>query len=531
MVGLNEMMSLRVIPSAATTRAEPFSAKTGLVFLLLALLTFTLMSEFYVGFQAGDDKSYLTGALGWLNFFPYVGDNHWVLRHTITIPTAIFVKILGLNEFAVSLSNILYFILFITLNAWFVRQYLGIGCAAIATLLVVTLPGFIVVATYLDIDIPELLFVSVSFWFFRAALDRPQSQALWIASGVFLGMAFITRETSASMALFFGLLFLFKPIAPRVRYLSLFGSFAVVLAADWLYLTVMTGNPLYRYRIDFNHDQIDRFGQVARVVQRGGLIDSEGNISVNVFIDPVLNLFVSQKYSILFWLLVPAMIYMWKRRREAAFLTLMLLAGLALVSFLFIAANPKLYLVPRYFVVTAWAASIIVAWWLFALWFARRRGIVVAVLTTTLFANGVALAMENTNPRFIERQLVAWVAAHPYERVYTDVETIAKSKYLFRFAHIPIDTVLSDNPPLGATFFYSPDHIEQCRVSLRCRDHVKDYQPGKDWQIQKTIAPTPLPIGRLVLTLGADTVLPYDITRRLLTPGGVIVIYRTGDKP
>ena len=43
---------------------------------------------------------------------------------------------------------------------------------------------------------------------------------------------------------------------------------------------------------------------------------------------------------------------------------LALAAGLGIAYFLFVAVNPKLYLVPRYLIVVAWCASIIVAWWL-----------------------------------------------------------------------------------------------------------------------------------------------------------------------
>ncbi|RPH53506.1 MAG: hypothetical protein EHM89_19960 [Acidobacteria bacterium] len=85
------------------TRAGMFTAA------ILCVLTLALLVLFHVGFQASDDAVYLTGALGWIEHFPYVGESHWTLRHTITIPTAVFVLLLGLNETAVSLTNILYF--------------------------------------------------------------------------------------------------------------------------------------------------------------------------------------------------------------------------------------------------------------------------------------------------------------------------------------------------------------------------------------------------------------------------------------
>ena len=145
-----------------------------LVFVLLLLAMLLLMTELYVGFQAGDDKSYLTGALGWVESFPFVGPDHWTLWHTFTLPTAAFLKLFGFNEFAVSLTNSLYFILFVVMNAGFVQRFLGAGSAAITTFLIISLPGFIVLSTFLDIGIPEIFFVSPAFCCFRLALDMPQ---------------------------------------------------------------------------------------------------------------------------------------------------------------------------------------------------------------------------------------------------------------------------------------------------------------------------------------------------------------------
>lgn len=518
-----------ISPSLLSRATHSWTARPYIPFLFLGTLMLLLMTQLYVGFQAGDDKSYLAGALGWVDTFPYVGDNHWSLRHTITVPTALFIRLLGFHEYAVSLTNSIYFILLVAVNAWYVRRYLGHGTAVLATLTMITLPGFIVLATFLDIGIPELLFLSLSFWLYRTAIARPQALAPWLSSGVCLGLAFITRETAASMIIFFGLLFVFKPQAPRSRYMLAFAAFMAVYATDWGYLTAMTHNPLYRFSLDLNHDRVDRFAMLARVASRGGLIDGEGNISVNVFLDPFLNLFISQKYTLLFWLLIPALFYCRRIRGAApAVLTLQLLAGYALVSFVFLGANPKLYLVPRYFLSTAWAALIIVAYWLAALRAAQRLRHFWLALGALLAVNTVALSVENTNPRFIERQLVAWVEAHPNERLYTDLETIEKARYLFGFGGVAMTSLSFEAPPPGATFFYSADRLALCASSGRCRARVSSYTPRADWQELERIRPAPRPIGRLLHALGLDRLIPEDIARRLMYPGGNVSIYRVG---
>ena len=328
--------------SVAATGSKRWSLRGGVfVTAILCVLTLALLVLFHVGFQASDDAEYLTGALGWIEHFPYVGDTHWTLRHTITLPTALFVLLLGLNETAVSLSNILYFLAFLGVNAWFMREHVGGTAAAFATALLIVLPGFTVVATYLNSDVPELFFVSVAFWLLVTARKNPDRHAIWILIGAVLGAAFVTRQTALAAVLFVSALCAFRPAVPRSRYFLAGAAFLIVVAADWMYLTAMTGDSLYRMNVDFHHDRVDRMAEAARLATGGGLLDKEGNLSVNVFLDPLLALFVTQKYALLFWLLLPAGVYAWRRRSLPPADVLALAAGLGIAYFLFVAVEPK----------------------------------------------------------------------------------------------------------------------------------------------------------------------------------------------
>jgi 4-amino-4-deoxy-L-arabinose transferase-like glycosyltransferase len=160
-----------------------------------------------------DNASCLVGALGWLQRFPYVGESHWPLRHTaITIPTALSVAALGLNELAVVLPNVLYVLAFLILNGYFITRYIG-RQAAISTLLwLITMPGFLVVSTYLKTDIPDLFFLSAAFWALNLGFEFPRRMTAWLATGTLSALAFLTRKTSAVFLLFRGILFLIHPV-------------------------------------------------------------------------------------------------------------------------------------------------------------------------------------------------------------------------------------------------------------------------------------------------------------------------------
>lgn len=499
--------------------------------LLLGAATLLLVRMFHVGFQASDDASYLSGALGWLQGFPYVGDSHWTLRHTITLPTAAFVGLFGLNERAVSMTNVLYYVGFLGVNAWFMRRHFGALSAAFATVLMIVLPGFTVVSTYLNSDIPELFFVCCVFWIVVTARSAPDRRAPWVVAGLLLGAAFVTRQTALAAVAFLGVMFLFRPLVPRTRYLLLAAAFVAVVGADWLYLTAMTGNPFYRFNVDLNHDRVDRFAEAARVAQSGAMLDKEGNLSLNVFVDPFLALFVSQKYALLFWLAVPALISAWKRRTSADGSVLMLAAGLGLAYFVFVAINPKLYLVPRYLIVVAWCAAVLVGAWLARLCVGGRP---VAALAAALIASAAgltALSVENTDPRFVERQLVEWVRRHPAQTIHTDPETAIRARYYFRFAQQPLDAVSTARPPPAATVLASPERLQQCSVMPRCQSRVEDFRPAPTWRKVETVEAPPRPIGQWLRALGLESRIPADFRRRLFAPGGRAVFYTVEPGP
>jgi len=286
--------------------ASPSRGLTVGLTIAIAALAAILLATFWVGFIASDDLFYIKGAYGWLEQFPFVGKSHWELRHTMTLPLAALIKTFGLHEWVLGVPTVLAFFSFLAINAYFTTRFLNGAVATVATVLMLMAPGITVVATYLIPDVPEMLIVTTAFWLLVAAREEDRGNWAWVAIGALCGLGYLNRQTAAVLPVFAALLFLFKPGVPRSRYLVGGLAFVLVAGGEWLYLTLMTGDPLYRTRIDFTHDPITRTMELAHA--KGGLFDGDGNIAVNVFIDPVLNLVISQKYPLLFWLAVPSAI-------------------------------------------------------------------------------------------------------------------------------------------------------------------------------------------------------------------------------
>ncbi|RTL46522.1 MAG: hypothetical protein EKK53_03430 [Burkholderiales bacterium] len=501
-----------------------------LVYGSLALLLALLQWRFFVGFQASDDANYLRGALGWLAHVPYVGDTHWTLRHTLTLPAAASVSTLGLSLFSLGLTTVLYFFGFVALQLHGLQRHLGFPVAACFGLFAITTTGMIVNSTYLAPDVSELFFVGATFWVLMRSLDdveqssRP-SVRLWLAAGLLAGLAWSNRQTSAGALLACGITaWMAGPPARRRIPWAVLG-FALIVGGEWGYLTWMTGDPLYRLNVDLHHDPVNRLAEVQRVAASGGWIDKEGNLSVHLLLDPVLALFVSQKYGLLFWTGLWAAWQAWRLPRGLERQVLMRLLGLGALSYLFVAVNPKLYLVPRYLLVPAWVAAGLTAWWVARLWTQQRRVQAALVAAAVVGVNLLCLSVENTQPRAIEQALVAWVKAHPGQAVHTDIETYERSETFFQIAGVPRTSVSSAPAAAGDRVFYNALRVEQCAGQPRCKAQAAAFRPQPHWVAVDTLHGPSKPIGQVLQALGIAPLLPPDIARRVVAPSYEVTLY------
>jgi hypothetical protein len=508
-------------------RIQPGTGRA-LAFVCCAALATVIMAWRYVGFQASDDGHYLDGALGWLDDFPYVGGAHRTLRHTITLPVAAMVELFGLKEFAVSLSGILYFLALVAVNTLCASRFIGLLPAFTGTLLMVTAPGFVVTATYLNVDLVELLYVSIAFWAFVYSIEQPDRRWPLLLAGAAAGLGLLSRETAAAFLLFLGLLFLFHPMMPRMNYVTIAAGALAVLGAEWAYLTAMTGSPLYRMSVAEHHDVISRAAEQAHTNARGALIDAEGNVSVSVWLDPILSLFITQKYGLVFWVAIPGALRLLRKRAAAPgpLRVLRLILTFALVWYAFVALNPKLYLVPRYLVVTASLISLLVGWWLTIQWQAGRRALAASLIGVLVAVNLLGLSVTNVNPRFAERELVRVVTMHPGETIYTDPGTQRRAEAFLRFQALDPRTVSSEMPPAHALVLYNEESMARCARTVRCLEVLSGYVPKRDWQeLGRFEAPRSL-AGKVAAALPLQGLMPPDVLRKITKPVPPVVLYR-----
>lgn len=494
---------------------------------LLAALALAagLVALNWVGYDGADDRSYALGAEAWLRHFPVAGADHWATRHTVVLPVALSLALFGRHVFALAIPSVLYFFGFLAVNHHFARRILGEQAGAILVMLLAATPVFVVQATYINTDIAEAFFASLSFWLFVAAEGKART-LFW--SGTTAGLAFLTRETSAVLPVFFAACFFFDKAPARRQYFYLALGFIAAVGAEMVFFGAMTGDVFYRYRLDAHHDSVSRVQELQHTARSGGTLDRQGNLSVSVWADPFLMLFASQKYGLLFWLAIPAAIAAFRTRALPAVegLVVRRAGRLMLLWVVFLSlAFPILYLVPRYYIVPAWAGVLLIAYAVHVLLLADRRRAAFAAVAALVVVNALSLYVENTNPRFAERALVGWLQRNPGTTVHLDPDMARRSDLLVSFAGL--DGRVSAAPArAGDLFVFSPRNLELCNEQGLCRPKQKLYQPRPGWTKIAAVTGKPRAVGGILRALHLAGFVPRQIMLKLETPAPGIAIYR-----
>jgi len=482
----------------------------------------------WVGYVGSDDHSYARGALGSLNRFPYVGEDHWTLRHTVVIPVAVSLAIFGMREISLGLPSALLFLVILGLNYRYLERFLSPRFALLASTLMATTPLFVVQATFPQDVIAQLFAVSLSFWLFYSATQCERPGWLMFAAGVATAFGWLTLETTAGLVLFYGFLFLIGFGVFRRYYWVMALGFVLVVGIEVGYFTAMTGDPFYRYRIDLFHDVVDRIGDATAAIKFGMTLNLEGNLTVNPFLEPFVTLLVNQEFGLLFWAYIPAAAWAWRTKKISMEdqRLLRLLIGFGLVWMAFVSLNASvLYVVPRYYAPFSWTAVIIVAYWLSQFLFVRWPRLALVAGIGLLAMNLLCVYLDNKNPLFAERALVEYVSRHP-GIVYTDPMTMARARLLLEFRGSR-NRVSGDLPAPDAVFYSNMKNIERCRRNGdKCKWSWKQYVPKDSWFELARVESDRKITGILLRLFSLDTTISREIFDRLdnPNPGGTFYL-------
>jgi 4-amino-4-deoxy-L-arabinose transferase-like glycosyltransferase len=490
------------------------------IILIAGMIMITLA---WVGYVGTDDQSYARGALGWLDTFPYVGETHWTLRHPVVIPLAASLAIFGYREISLGLPSAFFFLLFLAVNYYYLQRFFDARFGLLASALMATTPLFVVYATFPQTVVVEILLLSVSFWLFYSATRRQEPGWLMFASGVAAGLGFLTRETTAALVLFYGILFLFGFGMRRRYYWVMALGFLLIMGMEMSYFSALTGDPFYRYRIDANYENPHR----GMVFGTGDTLTVTGDLAAGgVIFSPILSLLFNQEFGLLFWIFIPAVI--WACRAKMLEVEeqrlLKLLAGLGMVWMVFISYGRLLAVVPRFYTVSLWAATIIVIYWVRYYLYRYWPKFAIFVGTGLVASNLLCIYVENKNPAVAERSLVTYLLQHDSGIVYTDPSTLRTAGLLLEFKGVA-NRVRSDPVPPGGLFYFNKKSLDYCQ-RYWCEYSWKQYLPKDSWSVLVRMEPTRKLSGALLASVGLDRIIPTAIFERLDRPNSGGILYR-----
>jgi 4-amino-4-deoxy-L-arabinose transferase-like glycosyltransferase len=457
---------------------------------LLALAILLALGLGWIGYAASDDASYYQGALGWLDHPPYPGVDHWTTRFPVILSLAGALLLFGKSFTALAVTAMAWYAALIAAVGLFTARLGGARAGWIAAILVATLPVVASEASTVGCDLAEAFFLIMGAWLISAASVGEWKRPL--AAGLCFALAILCRETTALALLGFAPLFLIGRPVPR-RALILMGlATAAVLLGEAVFQWALTGDPLHRYILAFNHDShIDRAANL------------EGNFLVHPAIDPLLVLLVNNDFALLFWLAALALASGALRKlNKAQRRQLLVPAAMAAAAFLLVSLlTTKLVLNPRYFTLPALVAVMLVAIWLAHLK-PRPRAFILGVAVA---ANLLMLSAQNGHPRWAAEAAVIAAAKHPREIILTDLSTRQRADVPLQFAGL---TNLRAGAPTPGLLYLADE------AQAASGDTLARYP-----------AP-PTPLARIVSALGLSPLLPERVRHRLLAPGPTVLLWR-----
>jgi hypothetical protein len=490
------------------------------VALLVALVGFTSWLG-YVGYIASDDGSYSKAAIGWLDHFPYVAINHWGLRHAVVLPVALSFWLGGISELTMMPPTKVYLLLLILLTYGCLSRLVERWTALLASALIALTPIFILPSSPSD-DVAECFFVVASLWAFYFGSGARASPALLLLSGICAGLAFITRETSATIALFYGILFLFGWRLPRAYFFLIAGGYLAVLVIDTVYLASMTGDPLYRFHVSIGAVSNDNafYREIGAAPPNQNGLDFNGLIAAPRLIQAVLMLFTAHEFGPLFFFAIPAGLWLWKNRyrREPRFEIALLWSLLGLVWFVTLCCVlVVLHVIPRYYSVVVYGGVLVVALWLRTLPVRRFSFGLIALLSVGDLS---MLYLDNKSLLFGEKTLVALAHASD-EPIYTDGATLNDASFLLKYT-APSHSVVAGSPPAGGLYFYNP-----LPAHLRFEsDRIGKLEPRSTWTLLRSVSEKPKLSARILRASGLEAILPAAVSQKLDPPLHRCDLYR-----
>jgi 4-amino-4-deoxy-L-arabinose transferase-like glycosyltransferase len=499
-------------------------------------LAIVSLSVSWIGYQGSPDEiGYIQAAVGWLENPPFLGQNHWQLRLPYVFSLSLSFLFFGINEQALLSVTVLFFLLIIFVSYHFTASIYSADVAGIIACFLAITPLFVGYATTSFPLHIELFFIILSFWLFYQAIEKDACRNRLIASGAVAALAWVTRETSGFLPVFYALLFLIGFGMKRRYYFLLAAGFLPIVLSEYLLHWLVAGDPLHRHKISLGimaggtKESITEFGQayVQRATHFKDVITTK--LSYNVihvspaWLNPYVAWFTDPHFGLLYYVGIPSGLWLcFSKKVSSKVQTLArILALLAIVHFIMTFYVLILRPSVRYMAVETYALTMLTSIWFYEVIIKQRQKLTIPIIAVIFVVNFLCMDARRERGQFPERTLLEY-AQQQQEIIHSDPITVQSAQFLLHGAGLESRVSSAPVPP-GGIFFYNPQTIRSIKNS-KVRDSFM--VKGPNW--------TPLwfkdsrasVLGLILDGSGLGNLLPAGLMRKLLQPHERVTVYR-----
>ena len=215
--------------------------------LLVLIFAVALRLIFFTGSTTSDELAYYSYANDAVNNKFELLPDHFSSRMGLIYGQAFLYKIFGINEFTSNLLPLIASLLGIILIFYTGKLLFNEKIGLLSAFLLSFYPLDVIYSTRLLPDLPAAFFMALSaFFFLKAERSSPKKNIFLLISGIALGIAYLIKELSLILVLFFVLYALYRRKIVK-NYAFIFVGVLLFLIIEFVYAYVHTGNPLYRY--------------------------------------------------------------------------------------------------------------------------------------------------------------------------------------------------------------------------------------------------------------------------------------------
>ncbi len=213
--------------------------------LLILLLGFVLRLVFFTGTSSSDELSYYHYAHQVTEGTFSIELNHFSFRLGIIYPTALLFSLFGVNEFSANAFVLLLSLAGIFLIFLLGKEIFNERIGLISAFLLSIFPLDIFYSTRLLPDIPSAFFMALSVLLFLYAERGMRPMLLYSLSGLSIGIAYLMKEVSLLLGLFFLAYVIYKKTF-KLRYLLMGIGPALAVLLIFFVSYLHTGDPFFQ---------------------------------------------------------------------------------------------------------------------------------------------------------------------------------------------------------------------------------------------------------------------------------------------